>query len=52
MFVIQLMGIDRRVLWEELKNCGVLAGVSFYPVYKNQYYQERGYADVYCEDNL
>ncbi len=51
MFVIQLVGIDRRVLWEELKNCGVLAGVSFYPVYKNQYYQERGYADVYCEES-
>ena len=51
MFVIQLEGIDLRVVWEELKKCGILAGVSFYPVYKNQYYQENGYSNTYCEES-
>ena len=51
MFVIQLEGIDRRVVWEGLKNSGIMAGVSFYPVYKNQYYQEAGYSNVYCKES-
>lgn len=48
MYVIQVEKTRRRQIWEKLKENGIMAGVSFYPVYKNPYYQERGYETVNC----
>lgn len=48
MYVIQVEKERRRQVWEKLKENGIIAGVSFYPVYKNPYYQERGYESVNC----
>ena len=51
MFVIQIKGIDRKKVWDKLKEYGIIAGVSFYPVYKNPFYQENGYMYVRCEES-
>ena len=51
MYVIQVNGIERKAVWEKLKENGILAGVSFYPVYKNPYYQENGYCGVCCSES-
>ncbi len=51
MFVIQIEGIERTVVWEKLKESGIIAGVSFYPVYKHPYYQENGFGNVYCKES-
>lgn len=48
MYVIQVEKAHRKWIWERLKENGIIAGVSFYPVYKNPYYQERGYESVNC----
>lgn len=48
MYVIQVNGIERRYVWEKLKENGIMAGVSFYPVYKNPYYQQNGYDNECC----
>jgi len=51
MYVIQVNGVERKVVWEKLKENGILAGVSFYPVYKNPYYQANGYSGICCEES-
>lgn len=51
MYVVQVMGIERRYVWERLRDNGIIAGVSFYPVYKNPYYQEKGFKEIYCEES-
>lgn len=51
MYVVQVEGIERRKVWNLLKESGILAGVSFYPVYKNPYYQENGYGNVCCVES-
>lgn len=48
MYVIQIEGMDRKYVWEKLRDSGIMAGVSFYPVYKNPYYQQNGYNNVCC----
>ena len=48
MYVIQVNKNRRKQIWERLKDAGIMTGVSFYPVYKNPYYQEIGYRDVCC----
>lgn len=51
MYVIQVNGIERRYVWEKLRDNGILAGVSFYPVYKNPYYQQNGYDHECCPES-
>lgn len=51
MYVIQVDGRERKEVWNKLKENGILAGVSFYPVYKNPYYQENGYRGLYCKES-
>ena len=48
MYVIQVKGIERKYVWERLRDKGIMAGVSFYPVYKNPYYQQNGYSGECC----
>ena len=48
MYVIQVKGIERKQIWEFLRDNGIMAGVSFYPVYKNPYYQQNGYGNECC----
>lgn len=51
MYVIQVDAMERRAVWEKLRDNGIMAGVSFYPVYKNPYYQKNGYEDDYCPES-
>lgn len=51
MYVIQVNGIARRYVWETLRSNGIMAGVSFYPVYKNPYYQKNGYGGECCMES-
>ena len=51
MYVIQVKGSERRYVWEKLRDNGIMAGVSFYPVYKNPYYQQNGYGDECCSES-
>ncbi len=49
MYVVQVNGIERKKVWELLKSKGIIAGVCFYPVYKNPYYQQNGFREVRCK---
>lgn len=51
MYVIQVEGIERKKVWEELKNRGIMTGIYFYPVYKLSYFQDHGYKDVCCRES-
>lgn len=51
MYVIQICGMERKKVWQELLKRGIMAGVSFYPVYKNPYYQMNGYENVCCSES-
>ncbi len=48
MFVIQVKKPERGNVWRILRDNGIMSGVSFFPVYKNPYYQQNGYRDIYC----
>lgn len=51
MYVIQVTDVERKKVWEKLRDNGIMAGVSFYPVYKNPYYQQNGYGDDCCAES-
>lgn len=51
MYVVCVEGIDRKKVWDILQENEIIAGVSFYPVYKNKYYVEHGYDKVNCNES-
>lgn len=51
MYVIQTVDIERKKVWERLRDNDIIAGVSFYPVYKNPYYQKNGYDNECCTES-
>lgn len=51
MYVVEVEGIDRKKVWEELRNRGIMTAIYFYPVYKIAYFQNKGYQDVCCEES-
>lgn len=51
MYVIQLEGIQRKEVWEKLKEKGIMTGIYFYPVYRILYFQNNGYEDTCCEES-
>lgn len=51
MYVIQVKGIDRKKVWKELQDRGIMAGICFYPVYKISYFQKHGYQNVCCKES-
>ncbi len=39
----------RKTLYMQYREAGIGVGVHYYPVYKNSYYQQKGYSNVCCE---
>lgn len=50
LYIIQVKNHDRRTVFEKLREAGIGVNVHYVPVYKHPYYQEHGYANVYCEN--
>ena len=50
LYIIQVKNHDRRTAFEKLREAGIGVNVHYVPVYKHPYYQEHGYANVYCEN--
>ena len=50
LYIIQILGYDRRSVFEELRKHGIGVNVHYIPVYRHPYYQEHGYEDVVCEN--
>lgn len=48
LYVIQTLPERRKELFHKLQKAGIHVNVHYIPVYKHPYYQEHGYADVYC----
>lgn len=51
MFVIQVKNLERGNVWKILRDNGIMSGVSFFPVYKNPYYQQNGYRGICCTES-
>lgn len=50
LYIIQVIGCDRREVFEKLREAGIGVNVHYIPVYKHPYYQNNGYADTYCKN--
>lgn len=50
LYVIQTVGIERKLLFDRLRARGIGVNIHYIPVYRHPYYREHGYADVYCEN--
>ena len=48
LYMIQVLGRDRRQVFEEMRAAGIGVNVHYIPVYQHPYYQEHGYAEVHC----
>lgn len=48
LYMIQVLGRDRRQVFEALRAAGIGVNVHYIPVYQHPYYQEHGYAEVHC----
>lgn len=48
LYIIQLLGRDRRFVFETLRAKGIGVNVHYIPVYYHPYYQEHGYRDTCC----
>ncbi|MDE7132078.1 MAG: UDP-4-amino-4,6-dideoxy-N-acetyl-beta-L-altrosamine transaminase [Lachnospiraceae bacterium] len=49
LYPIQVPADKRKKLYMQFREEGIGVGVHYYPVYKNSYYQQNGYDDVYCK---
>ncbi len=50
LYVIQVIGGDRKEVFDRLRRQGVGVNVHYIPVYKHPYYQKNGYSQVYCKN--
>lgn len=50
LYVIQIMNIDRKEVFDKLKEAGIGVNVHYIPVYSFPYYQQNGYEKVHCEN--
>ncbi len=48
LYIIQVVGCDRRQVFEELRAKGIGVNVHYIPVYYHPYYREHGYQDCRC----
>ena len=48
LYVIRLEGVNRRIVFEALRNEGIGVNVHYIPIYRFPYYQSRGYHNVRC----
>ena len=47
---LQVLGKDRKTVFDELRMAGIGVNVHYIPVYKHPYYQENGYQDICCKN--
>lgn len=50
LYVIQVLGIDRKEVFDKLREAGIGVNVHYIPVYTFPYYQQHGYESVHCEN--
>lgn len=50
LYIIQVLGCDRKQVFEELQRDGIGVNVHYIPVYYHPYYQEHGYLNVHCKN--
>lgn len=48
LYVIQVKQIERKEVFEQLRQAGIGVNVHYIPVYTQPYYQSHGYGDVCC----
>jgi UDP-4-amino-4,6-dideoxy-N-acetyl-beta-L-altrosamine transaminase len=48
LYIIQVTGCDRRVVFDKLREQGIGVNVHYIPVYLHPYYQEHGFGEVHC----
>lgn len=48
LYSIQVIGCDRKQVFDKLRANGLGVNVHYIPVYYHPYYREHGYADTYC----
>jgi UDP-4-amino-4,6-dideoxy-N-acetyl-beta-L-altrosamine transaminase len=48
LYIIQVTGCDRRVVFDKLREQGIGVNVHYIPVYLHPYYQEHGFGGVHC----
>lgn len=48
LYMLQIIGKDRKEVFDFLRKNGIGVNVHYIPVYKHPYYQRNGYADVCC----
>lgn len=50
LYAIQVLGKDRKTVFDELRMAGIGVNVHYIPVYKHPYYHENGYEDICCKN--
>ncbi|MFR4351745.1 MAG: UDP-4-amino-4,6-dideoxy-N-acetyl-beta-L-altrosamine transaminase [Roseburia sp.] len=50
LYIIQVLGCDRKQVFEELQRDGIGVNVHYIPVYYHPYYQEHGYRNTHCKN--
>lgn len=50
LYMIQVMGKNRKAVFEQLRSVGIGANVHYIPVYQHPYYQNHGYSDCCCKN--
>lgn len=50
LYVIQVQNVDRRQVFEKLRDAGIGVNVHYIPVYTFPYYRKHGYKNVVCKN--
>ena len=50
LYVIQVLGKERKEVFDNLRAKNIGVNVHYIPVYKHPYYQQHGYSDVCCKN--
>jgi UDP-4-amino-4,6-dideoxy-N-acetyl-beta-L-altrosamine transaminase len=48
LYVVQINNMDRKEVFDQLRQAGIGVNVHYIPLYKHPYYQNNGYSDVIC----
>lgn len=49
LYVIQVTGVERKAVFDQLRKAGIGVNVHYIPVYQHPYYQQHGYGQTHCE---
>ena len=50
LYVIQVLGVDRKVVFDALRDKGIGVNVHYIPVYSQPYYRSHGFEEVCCPE--